>query len=1629
MGVFDATLQKYGQGTKPQGGVFSNTLNKYQDKEHQEMVLNMAPPHFPGANSQSTSPFAVGPDTMDLVKEVVQSTTRTVGTVGISAGNLPYQAVGKEGPFPDVIETTGSPITKAIFGDTPIKSFKKYGEAGIEFVDDVTGLEIDKRFAPFFAVAGIAMDLSGAGGAPKGLFKSLHAARSFDEAASVMRKAGFDNDLIEEYAPLFAKTVAKEETSATLEAVLKLQETTKKLQTTPLRVVDNSEPITKGGKVFTRAVQDARDGALKLFDDVATEARTPELVAARSSILRNEAPSLIDLKAVIRQLDEAGMKTDELQASVDDLQSTVKTDPKKFGVVPLKANVPSLAEDLYVPGLKEERPFDPNYQKTGSVPVSKYDAPPQSSHVIPVISQSLKEVENVPIHRDLNVSGADEVTEFSPVRDNPEYQKSGDVPFVGSRDNKVHSIPIKEVPYSGKVPVTGLNETRKIPIGESLYHRSGKVDVPLQEADDILDEVADPVKEDMGRVLVDVQKRYGQEKITKSQAEKFKKNEQGVYMQIFRYVEEFKHISEHGGEMVQTIPAWVPANLRDVQLMEELTEIVGKGEIPTVHGSPHMELYTAMVDEVARKSGIKNLGPKPSVDPAGAVLQSHRERTAAVGAPIAKEEKVGMKKPEMSNRFYPSNTERAFVDTLDLFKAKDKGGFWGKTGSVYQFAEDVFGEQWPKVKKAVFDKFDDAKGRMIADKTKLEAELETDILKGLGIQRKSKESAAVMDLGEGLRTYDQIVKDIGKEKADNVVKAEAWFRKKYDTLLDEINATRPDNLKITKRNEYFRHFNELSGNGTLKNAFEDPGLTNLDDSFLGVIRKSFTKSREGESTTRDAVGGYIDYVSQYVYEKQIAPEIGRINAFIDDLESAKGADKIPGFITRMKMFSEELNGIPNPLDKTFGEFGGQRIVNGINYLNNQAKRNAVLGNVGSMLIQYANIPQAVAVAKQHTYTGAKRFMTDILSGGEPMWKKGNFIPERYSGHLFDAFKVGAIEKTLKNTGKMIGILDEFATKLTWNMMYEKGLAEGVPDAVRYADDLTRKSVGGRGVGEASILQKSKMFQVIGPFSLEQFNLLYRLRDMVKEKDVVGMVLYAATAHFVVNNMFKWATGRDAVFDPISAIQDSYDIYQDKKEDPAKRIAGRLTGEGLQAIPLGNYVVSGVGLTMGMTEEERQNLFGKEGDPAKYGSSPLLWNAIKPIGTTVNFWGEELPSDGDRAKGVLDTALNIALPAGGKQIKNTIQGTGHLMEEDPDPMIQPGVPGAVRNILFGKWAPNIKYEEDLLEEMRVLYLDNQELIAAGHKDEAKENLKAVLTEKTAHIYDTARKEERVKEAKRLIDETRPLVRTIDALVKAGKKDEAKEILKGLDEREMGFFDAVRAEQSNEGYERKNEVEKDPESFVREAIDFAYAFGTNPVQAWNLLSSGDHIETTVGGGFDGMVTARRLDDDTFGDEKGSEDIKAELMKEGGIKSSQMSKYKLEHKLPLALGGSNQRENLELVTNAVHDSSTAMETYLSQAVKRQKIDYVLAQELILRFKGYEGAPITEEEIKKIVGVDKFPAFNDPNREEGVHRGFDDIGRNTLWLSDEDYAKREDEHGYAQGKRGIMHVFNDAKDKIINE
>lgn len=76
---------------------------------------------------------------------------------------------------------------------------------------------------------------------------------------------------------------------------------------------------------------------------------------------------------------------------------------------------------------------------------------------------------------------------------------------------------------------------------------------------------------------------------------------------------------------------------------------------------------------------------------------------------------------------------------------------------------------------------------------------------------------------------------------------------------------------------------------------------------------------------------------------------------------------------------------------------------------------------------------------------------------------------------------------------------------------------------------------------------------------------------------------------------------------------------------------------------------------------------------------------------------------------------------------------------------------------------------------------------------------------------------------------------------------------------------------------------------------------------------------------------------------------------------TEMKLDHNLPLQLGGSNDESNLKLIPTADWKMYTPVEDYLGNALKKKLVDKATAQKLILDFKEKK---TTFTQIKEQIG-----------------------------------------------------------------
>jgi len=701
---------------------------------------------------------------------------------------------------------------------------------------------------------------------------------------------------------------------------------------------------------------------------------------------------------------------------------------------------------------------------------------------------------------------------------------------------------------------------------------------------------------------------------------------------------------------------------------QKITKPISKVEdiVPTKATAQYPKLL-----EGAKEPKLLEMGREPTVTEAkrifrstGATPEYQNVLTPSKKVMIAGKEIVPRTKGTEKTLFTRMDRQKVRTEQLNLVgdtkEFKDISNLEKGWKDVYRNTERVFGKSYNRIKKAVLDPFDEAKGNFADEITEKIDTLEN-VTKNLKINNK-KDRRLIQLFGEKQIKLTELKSKTGNWK--NVIKADKWFRNQYETLLVEVNKIRkqiypndPSKI-IPKRKNYYRHFRDIANEymSGLKNVFETPAGISPELSGISEFTKpkskwlSFAQKRLGAQTDIDAISGYTDYIYSSSYAKHVDPQIGRFKnlkeALIEKTSGEKDMGKLNNYIEYLSDFSGDLAGKTNPLDRAIQKYipGGRKMFKVIDWVNKRAKANVILGNASSSIAQFANIPQGIAE------NGLAHSARGLITAGVGMFKKNkaiaksNFVNERYLQTSLNRLDIGVIKNTKKFAAWMTMVGDEIGTSVIWNGAYSKALSKGIKSPIKYADDITRKMVAGRGVGEVPLAQKSKLIQIVAPFQVEVGNIWNIMGDNLTKKEFGKLAKFFVYSH-IFNKAAEKVRGSDVVFDPINAALEagkSYKEEEDKTTGLAK-IIGRMSGEVLSNIPLGQslaFMIPEAGVKIPFKKDKegkdvkisRSEFFG-EGDPFRFGGGLVA------------------------TRGLQDPLYKLAPPFGGQQAKRTKEGLG------------------------------------------------------------------------------------------------------------------------------------------------------------------------------------------------------------------------------------------------------------------------------------------------------------------------------------------------------------------------------------
>lgn len=618
------------------------------------------------------------------------------------------------------------------------------------------------------------------------------------------------------------------------------------------------------------------------------------------------------------------------------------------------------------------------------------------------------------------------------------------------------------------------------------------------------------------------------------------------------------------------------------------------------------------------------------------------------------------------------------------------------------------------------------------------------------LSKKRPDSLIYAEIQNQIANIDHKI-DVAERRIEQIKNRKLTKEISRDTLKAQIeNGEILRNKQIKPRKDYFRHFQELTDEfAEIADIFSNdqripPNLAGKSETTKPrTIWTSIAQSRKnGNYYTEDAVSGLLKYTEiaekLLVFDplvshfRDVNSAIRAAGTMVDNEVKGKG-NNAGQFASWADDMTNQLAGKTNIIDRIIadktGAFG-RATIKAVEALNHRVKSNAILGNFRSALVQIGNLPNAMLyIQNPADWTMGAVSLTNPTEEIIDARAKSNFMNRRYMGDTIDALTKEIQDNNILDKPKefalwMLGAGDKAAAELIWHTAYsravrnpevlnsEKGL-RNYADAIDYADDITRRSIGGRAEGDIPYFEESKITGLIAPFQIEVANTANALAEQIGKKNVAGIIAFEAGI-WLINTVLEGITGdRPLGFDYIEAITDIVKEATGEEEEEEKDVwelvtfgLGRLAGETISGLPFGAQI--GRAITGG-DEQRAEEWFG-DSDPSRYGTGNI---GIGALADAADYFvkGEtpkelfELATDGEKnsyaewsepIKETVDTFAPILMPWGGKQLSRTAGGIDQLIrggafgkdsngneylkfpqEYDPESVI--------KTVLFGQYA--------------------------------------------------------------------------------------------------------------------------------------------------------------------------------------------------------------------------------------------------------------------------------------------------------------------------------------------------------
>ena len=741
-------------------------------------------------------------------------------------------------------------------------------------------------------------------------------------------------------------------------------------------------------------------------------------------------------------------------------------------------------------------------------------------------------------------------------------------------------------------------------------------------------------------------------------------------------------------------------------------------------------------------------------------------------------------------------------------------------------------------------------------------------------------------------------------------------------VADEISAWLAewaDRLDLPKDKRITNYITHIFDKDLITKEFDEDLAKIISDKIPGSVYDPFLEKRLGKlgykQDTWAALDAYVKRGTRKVHVDPILEQIrGRAGKTLEESPLEESQFKyIQRYINTINMRPTEFDNLVDNFIKStpIGYRLGQRPLTYSLKVLRQVAYRAMLGlNPGSAL---RNLSQGV-----NTYATLGEKYTAI--GYASLFKRGAFQELKDAGVLNHGFiedrVLSSHKKVLQAADKMLFSFFEGAERVNRGAAYfgakAKAIAAGQSeeDAIKFAREIVRKTQFAFGSVDTPVGLSSDVVKSIAQFQNFSVKQTEFLATMAKDKDYAAMLRYAAAGV-----AFVYTAGQAIGMSPTELIP----FYN------------QLTGQSGGAFGTPPSLKVPIEIIKGVVDA-----------PDKYGNKLTVTEKVANVGKAF---------------------LTGIVPAG-TQIKKTYEGIkavqeGGVFDKGGNLQFQQStsLPARAQSIVFGRYAgPSSQAyfdsktaKEPDYSSIKTTFDEVQKLKDADRVEDAQKIVDSLSDEDYALYkgYKTQITTQKTLEAKKAI---LPTYQKVQDLNKAGKVPEAQAIVDGLTDDEYRAYELVkkqveRDEKATSGVKPTYE-DGEPQtarSIITTVLTYAQAIGTDPVTTFSNIFKGE--------------TIRRVDNGAIIIERMSLEESEAIKKAGGVDTQTV---KLDHIIPLQLGGSNDEDNLKLVPTDVWASYTPVENKLGEALRGGRIGKTEAQKLIRALK--DGSMTAEEVLSKI-------------------------------------------------------------------